>query len=130
LLTVHIGPQDSRRDIEAGVNGLILNESDPTIILRCIESVTLGQRWIDNTIMENAFSPDAVRDGSYAEGLLTKSEALVARYVTEGMRNREIAAQLNISEGPVKLHVHRILRKLGFQTRTALARAMHINSLS
>jgi DNA-binding NarL/FixJ family response regulator len=129
ILTAHIGAQESRRAIEAGVNGLILKESDPTIILRCIESVGLGQRWIDNAIMENAFSREALQGGLQTEGLLTKSEVVVARYVAEGMRNREIATQLNIAEGTVKVHVHRILRKLGFQTRTSLARAIHIQKL-
>jgi two-component system nitrate/nitrite response regulator NarP len=127
LLTAHIGAQESRRAMESGVNGMILKESEPGIILRCIESVQLGQRWIDNKIMDSALSRDTLAGDPRREGLLTKSEASVARYVAEGLRNREIAERLNITEGTVKVHVHRILRKLGMQTRTSLACAMIAN---
>jgi len=40
---------------------------------------------------------------------------------TKGFANKEIARQLRISEGTVKLHLHSIYRKLGIKSRFALA---------
>jgi DNA-binding NarL/FixJ family response regulator len=114
ILTAQISAKESRSALSLGVNGLILKESDPQIILRCIESVMLGHRWIDNKIMEAKL---------IAEVSLTRAEEAVAALVADGLRNREIAETLNIAEGTVKVHVHSILKKMGVKSRTALARA-------
>jgi two-component system nitrate/nitrite response regulator NarL len=52
--------------------------------------------------------------------LLTGRERTVAALVGRGLRNREIAEALKLSEGTVKLHVHKILQKLNFSSRRSL----------
>jgi two-component system nitrate/nitrite response regulator NarL len=52
---------------------------------------------------------------------LTEREAEVARHVASGLRNKEIAARANITEGTVKMHLHNIYEKIGIGTRTELA---------
>lgn len=51
---------------------------------------------------------------------LTGRERTVAALVGQGLRNREIADSLNLSEGTVKLHVHKILQKLNISSRRSL----------
>jgi DNA-binding NarL/FixJ family response regulator len=51
---------------------------------------------------------------------MTPREHQVAMLVVRGLTNKEIARQLGITEGTVKLHVHNILRKLGVRSRYAL----------
>jgi DNA-binding NarL/FixJ family response regulator len=52
---------------------------------------------------------------------LTDRELDVLRLVTEGLRNKEIAARLSISENTVKFHLKNILEKLHAESRTAVA---------
>lgn len=56
------------------------------------------------------------------EGLLTPRELEVLRLVAEGRSNREIAQQLFLSEGTVKIHVSHIMAKLSMDRRTELVR--------
>ena len=54
-------------------------------------------------------------------GLLTQRERQVVRLVSEGMSNKEIARQLNVSQGTVKVHLHNVFQKLEINNRTVLA---------
>jgi DNA-binding NarL/FixJ family response regulator len=51
---------------------------------------------------------------------LTARELEVARLVARGLTNKEVARELGLSDGTVKLHVHNVLRKLGEKNRYAL----------
>lgn len=52
---------------------------------------------------------------------LTRAEKAIATQVVSGLRNREVAEILGLSEGTVKVHVHNIFPNLGVNSRTALA---------
>ena len=52
---------------------------------------------------------------------MTERETDVLRLVTEGLRNKEIAARLGISENTVKFHLRNILEKLHAQSRAEVA---------
>ncbi len=54
-------------------------------------------------------------------GLLTHRERQIVRLVSEGMSNKEIARQLNVSQGTVKVHLHNVFQKLEINNRTVLA---------
>ena len=54
-------------------------------------------------------------------GLLTQRERQIVRLVSEGMSNKEIARQLNVSQGTVKVHLHNVFQKLEINNRTVLA---------
>jgi DNA-binding NarL/FixJ family response regulator len=55
---------------------------------------------------------------------LTRREGDVARLVSRGLANKEIARHLSVSESTVKHHVHAILSKLGLSRRAKLMRSM------
>ena len=50
--------------------------------------------------------------------------------IAQGLTNKEIAAQLNLSEQTVKNHVHRILRKAGSSSRLAVQEQCHVPELA
>lgn len=55
---------------------------------------------------------------------LTPRELEIGRLVSNGLSNKEVARQLNLSEGTIKIHLHNVYRKLGVKNRTALARML------
>jgi len=52
---------------------------------------------------------------------LAPRERQLIRYVRRGLRNREIAKELGVTEGTVKVYLHAIFEKLGIKNRTELA---------
>jgi DNA-binding NarL/FixJ family response regulator len=52
---------------------------------------------------------------------LTRREHQIIHVLSEGVTNKEIGRRLGLTEGTVKVHLHRIYRKLGIANRTVLA---------
>ena len=104
--------------LELDVQGILLGAAYGTSLLNCVESVRHGHRWVD---------PDLRRHLSEAEEKLrtvkklTCREAAVANLVSQGLHNKQIARELHLSEGTVKVHLHHIYEKLQLNGRTALA---------
>ena len=59
---------------------------------------------------------------------LTAREHQIARVMTEGLTNKEIAQRLRLAEATVKVHLQRIYRKLGITNRTTLAILTHTDA--
>jgi DNA-binding NarL/FixJ family response regulator len=56
-----------------------------------------------------------------ANSPLTRREHQIIQVLAEGITNKEIGRRLGLTEGTVKVHLHRIYRKLGIANRTVLA---------
>jgi DNA-binding NarL/FixJ family response regulator len=72
-----------------------------------------------------ALGEETEGDGAAKPGMagqLTRRELEIAGLVGEGLSNREIAARLVISQRTAETHVEHILTKLGFSSRTQIAR--------
>jgi DNA-binding NarL/FixJ family response regulator len=111
----------------AGSRGVFArSESDINLLCKCIRRVVEGQVWADSAQLHyvlEAFSSgpsDREQPRERALSLLTAREETVVRLVAEGMGNREIAQQLNLSEHTVKNYLFRIFEKLGFSNRVEL----------
>ena len=64
-----------------------------------------------------------------AHDALTTRERQIVVVLSEGVTNKEIGRRLSVAEGTVKVHLHRIYRKLGIANRTALAILAHTKIL-
>jgi two-component system, NarL family, nitrate/nitrite response regulator NarL len=107
--------------VEAGVDGFVLKHAAADHLLACLEEVSRGGRWIEQSILQRALNRATGKDlaqGPFSR--LTKREQAVVRLVAENVRNQQIAAQLGISEGTVKVHLHNIYEKLGLSSRVDL----------
>jgi DNA-binding NarL/FixJ family response regulator len=94
-------------------------------LCRCVEKVNEGQVWATGTELVqvlDALSQPAPLQIVDSQGmqLLTKREEDVVRLVAEGLTNRQIAAELNLSEHTVRNNLFRIFDKPGLSTRVEL----------
>jgi two-component system, NarL family, nitrate/nitrite response regulator NarL len=97
---------------------IMLKTSDPGLLLECMEQVGKGERWIDPEIAERTRQ---AKDRAARAPSLTPRERELVDLVRQGLRNRDIAAKLGVTEGTVKVYLHAIFDKLGVDNRTELA---------
>ena len=116
ILTAEIDDQRLSTALALGVDGIVLKNSDPAFLIECLSCVRDGGRWIDPALEQRAESA-----GAGPSGKLSPREAEVMALVAKGLRNREIALELGITEGTVKVFLHSIFEKLGVSNRTELA---------
>ncbi|HEX7677766.1 MAG TPA: response regulator transcription factor [Thermoanaerobaculia bacterium] len=123
LLTARIDHEEVLEAIRGGVGGIVLKESAPRQIIGCVRKVAGGEQWLDESVSHRALDTILRREAgaTRAGGILTPREIEVARMVARGLRNREIAETLFITEGTVKVHLHTIFEKLGISRRMQLA---------
>jgi two-component system nitrate/nitrite response regulator NarL len=98
----------------AGARGLLRRDTTPAALLAAIAAAAQGLAVIDPAL---APALPLARPGSPSE-TLTPRELEVLRLLAEGLPNKAIARQLDISEHTVKFHLNAILGKLGAQSRT------------
>ena len=102
----------------AGVRGLLFREVSGERLLAAIEAVYWGLIAVEPELMTLLAPPGPPAEPLLAEEL-TPRELEVLRLLAEGLSNKAIAQQLDISDHTVKFHVNAIMSKLGAQSRTA-----------
>jgi two-component system nitrate/nitrite response regulator NarP len=120
ILTAAIDDASLMEAKSTGVSGMVLKSSDPALIIECLDRVSRGSQWIDP---ELAVRVRELADtfGSSGRPALAPRERQLVRFVRQGLRNREIAKQLGVTEGTVKVYLHAVFDKLGVSNRTELA---------
>lgn len=117
ILTASIDESGFAEALSLSVDGVLLKTSDPALLIECLDSVRAGDEWIDPQLQEQA-----ARRGAQAEkALLSPRERGLVQLVRQGLRNRDIAEKLGITEGTVKVYLHSIFEKTGVANRTELA---------
>lgn len=122
LLTASL---DDARLLEAfrlGANGLVLKESAPRLLVQSVRQVANGEQSWNGKAIAGALRLVLQREQAVAaaSAVLTARELEVTRMVASGLRNKEIASRLEITEGTVKFHLHSIYEKLQIDGRYAL----------
>lgn len=113
--------------IQTGVSSCILRDSPPDLVIKALQSVIVGVRWIQRELMDviiKMINSAVVTDEnlSMLAERLTEKEKQVLILIAKGLTNKEIARQLKISLQTVKTHVSKILQKLKVKTRMEAAR--------
>ena len=110
----------------SGARGIFsLSDANLRLLSKCIQRVAEGQIWANteemNYLLELISEVPSLRVfNSQGEQLLTPREEQVVALVAEGLGNREIAQELNLSEHTVKKYLFRTFDKLGISTRVEL----------
>ena len=111
VLTMYHGDEDIHRALAAGAWTYLLKDMLSDDLMRVIREVHAGQRLLPDVqvrLDERATRPS-----------LTPREVQVTELIGRGLRNKEIASELHISEETVQVHVKSILTKLSVNDRTA-----------
>lgn len=122
ILTVHNEMDYLMKAVDIGVDGYILKDSESSELKKAIRAVKDGENYIQPSLIPALNSQLVNRD--FDKDLissLTNRELEVLVQVANGMFNKEIATNLNISERTVKNHISNIFKKIDVSDRTQAA---------
>ena len=105
------------RFVQAGVTGVVRKISEPDAFLQCIRSAGRRKTWLENPLLHASNRERNNRSN------LTPREQQVVELVEQGMKNKEIAREMGIRPGTVKIHLKHIFEKTGVRGRFGLALA-------
>jgi DNA-binding NarL/FixJ family response regulator len=107
---------EALRLLKAGALGVIRKTANAPALLACLDSVASGSTWMEDALFQNSS-----RTESGTRSDLTMREQQVLELVEQGMRNKDIARELGIQPGTVKIHLKHIFEKTGVRGRFGLA---------
>jgi DNA-binding NarL/FixJ family response regulator len=131
LLTATLDEDDLLEVMRRGVGGVVLKEMTAPLLIQCIRKVYAGDQWLERRSISRAMEKMLRREAGTREvaQMLTPRELEIVRLVASGLRNKEIADKLAISEGTVKMHLHRSYEKLQVDSRVTLLRYAQVKGL-
>jgi DNA-binding NarL/FixJ family response regulator len=96
-----------------GVSGILRKTLRADLVLKCIQKVAQGELWFEKALTDNFLSAKRVS--------LTKREGQLVALISQGLKNKEIARSLMITEGTVKVYLSKLFHKVGVKDRFELA---------
>lgn len=116
ILTVSDSPADIEAIVKAGADGYLLKDTEPDELVELLKDSLRGNkaysREVASHLAERENSPSVFDE-------LTDREVQILKEVAKGLRNKQIADTLFISESTVKVHMKSLLKKLQVPSRTA-----------
>jgi two-component system nitrate/nitrite response regulator NarL len=107
---------EALRFLQAGAKGIVRKSADTATIVSCLRAVSQGRSWMQDSVFRDSSSLEQqIRTD------LTSRERQVMELVEQGFKNREIAQELGIRPGTVKIHLKHIFEKTGVRGRHGLA---------
>ena len=123
ILTVSDNADDLVAAIRSGADGYLLKDMEPEDLLTAIDEALNGRTVIGERL--NGLLARAIREEATAKqrdtATLTDREKEILQGLAQGLSNKLIARNLDITEATVKVHVKNLLKKLGFHSRLEAA---------
>jgi len=107
---------EALRLLQAGARGIVRKTASLENVLTCLRTIAQGRSWMEDTVFRTSPAQDR-----YARSELTPREQQVLELVEQGFKNKEIALELGIRPGTVKIHLKHIFEKTGIRGRYGLA---------
>jgi DNA-binding NarL/FixJ family response regulator len=121
LLAASIADRDLAAAAVRGAYGVLFKDYSPDALLHGLREVASGRKWLPTTLFNGALQHETQRENRVGFfGALTDREYEVMLLVSTGLTNKQIARQLSISEGTVKVHLNNVYGKVAVRNRTAL----------
>ena len=123
MLTVSDQGEDLVAALRAGADGYLLKDTEPEDLLRQLQQIVGGRLVLSDRLGEHLAramrTPESLAPAG--QPAFTPREQEVLGLLAEGQSNKQIARELDLSEGTVKVHVKHILKKLGLHSRLEAA---------
>lgn len=116
--------------LRAGVRGYANTFMAPELLRTAVNVVLAGEIWAGRKLVElliramTRVAPDEPEESIAGLDALTERERDTARLVAQGMSNKQVAGELDITERTVKAHLSAIFQKTGIRNRLQLALMM------
>ncbi|MBL4630876.1 MAG: response regulator transcription factor [Paraglaciecola sp.] len=113
-------PDIIKKAIDFGSSGYIPKSTPLPIITQAVGQILEGQIWVPDDMLNKVKHLDNSQYKSFATRLeqLTPHQFKVLQLMADGLLNKQIAYELQVSESTIKQHVSAVLSKLGFNNRT------------
>jgi len=129
MVTAGMNAAESSMALTHGASGIFLKHSSPVNLAQAIRLVASGQMWVDQKVVQMLAEGVPQPEDSSLRNLLTAREQQVLQGLFEGLTNKEIAAQLSVSESAVKATLQQLFQKTRVRTRSQLVRIALESSL-
>jgi two-component system nitrate/nitrite response regulator NarL len=116
IVTAGLPDKDALTLIRAGISGIFHKQESPEDLQRAILEVAQGRVLIDQQYLQAVLASAQPQ----ATPQFTERERVTLRYLLQGLANKEIAGNLNISESAVKATLQQLFSKTGVRTRSQL----------
>jgi len=113
---VSVTEAEALRFLQAGARGILRKTAVVSVVLSCLRTVAEKRSWMEDSVFR-----DSTRSDRYPRSELTAREQQVLELVEQGFKNKEIALELGIRPGTVKIHLKHIFEKTGVRGRYGLA---------
>lgn len=126
VLTGLRDPEAHREAVQSGAMGVVLKEHAPDVLIKAIEKVHAGEFWLDRPTMGRMLREMSSKETKQVDPEVAKIESLTQRerevvaLIVEGLKNKQIAERMFISETTVTHHLSSIYGKLGVTDRLEL----------
>jgi two-component system nitrate/nitrite response regulator NarL len=111
-----VSEAEALRFLQAGARGILRKTAGIPSVLACLRTVAAGRSWMEDSVFR-----ESGRGDRYPHSELTAREQQVLGLVEQGFKNKEIALDLGIRPGTVKIHLKHIFEKTGVRGRYGLA---------
>ena len=91
-------------------------------LAKAVRLIMGGEIWVDPKVIQLMADRVDQREEERVSPLLTEREQQVLRGIFEGLTNKEIGAQLGVTDGAVKATLQQLFQKTGVRTRSQLVR--------
>ncbi|MGA3025321.1 MAG: response regulator transcription factor [Bryobacteraceae bacterium] len=113
---ISVTEAEALRFLQGGAKAIIRKTSEVKKLISCLSTVAEGRSWMEDRVLRDSWQRER---GGRSE--LTAREQQVMQLVEQGFKNREIATELGIRPGTVKIHLKHIFEKTGVRGRYGLA---------
>lgn len=124
VVSAHDQPDIVRRAMNHGASGFLPKSSRIEDMIEAIKTVLAGGVWMPKNISDSESNNANEMNFAQALAQLTPQQFRVASMVSDGLLNKQIAYELNVTEATIKAHMTEIFRKLGLHSRTQVVKAM------
>ena len=122
IITMHDDREYILKVVQAGAAGYVLKDAAPEELVLAVQTVCQGGTYFSSSVAKTLFNEFNRPRTSHAEDVLSPREEDVLALLAEGMGNKEIARELDISARTVEAHRLKIKQKLNINNSAGLIR--------